>query len=360
MKLRTTYNAFFLMLLCLGLCTSSFAQDEEEVDLSDLRKHDYSEVDNYVNTLDGAKFLHCADLSRQLTDRFVKKHEKVRAIYVWMANNIKYDCKGYDKGKDLKSKDRKKWKAWLEERRGDVLSRVMRERKGLYQDYADFFKELATLAGVDTRIIEGYGRNDESRIGRRERKYPDHSWLAVKLYDEWYLMDVVYGAGIVRCDDPTIGFQEQFTDAYFLADPIQFMYNHLPEKEDWTLVPEAYYKFNKTEFYQLPHVWEGFYKYGIEDLNERVGVIEMPEDSVLNFVFDTQAEFDSITVVRVRKVDGEPTTEWVGSTTVEKAEDGRYSYAFSPPRRGRRYLLTIAIDGLYAITYKIIIKPSDS
>lgn len=357
MKMKFSTPYFFLLTMCLlfGMNATIQAQDE-----ADLRKHDYSEVDNYVNSVGAGNFLHCKDLSSTLTDKFVKQHEKVRAIYFWMAKNIKYDCKAFDKSKDLKSKDRKKWKAWLQERESDVLSRVMKERKGLYGDYGQFFKELANVAGIETRIIEGYGRNNEKRLGRRPRKYPDHSWLAVKLYDDWYLIDVVYGSGIVRCDDPDIRFQEQYTDAYFLSDPIQFMFNHLPEKEEWTLVPEAYFKFDKDQFYQLPHVWEGFYKYGIEDINQRIGVIQMTDDSTLNIVFDTQAEFDSITVVRIRTIDGEETTEWLGSQPVEKAEDGRYSYSFTPPRRGRRYLLTVAIDGLYALTFKIIVTSSDS
>ncbi|RZK11174.1 MAG: hypothetical protein EOO46_07665, partial [Flavobacterium sp.] len=60
---------------------------------TNLSAQDYSQVDQIVSTY--PKFSKAEDLAEKINKDFSKEDEKARAIFYWIANNVKYDVKAY-------------------------------------------------------------------------------------------------------------------------------------------------------------------------------------------------------------------------------------------------------------------------
>ena len=343
---NTALICMILLLPMLG--TSTYGQ-------TDPTTMDYTEVDRFVNSLSGRGYTHSRELTDVLTLDFDSEAEKTRAIFKWVAEYISYDCDAERKSEKLKEKDRKKQKEWLLERERDYLPRVLNQRKGAFADHALFFKALCDSAGITSRLIPGFARNDETRLGRRPPRRPNHTWNAVRLNEEWYLVDVTWAAGKARCDEG--GFKKNFGGHYFLTPPSRFVMNHLPEQDGWQLIDEAYDRVNVDSFFLTPQVWDGYFQNKIDKIEPFIGNMEIPKDTIILFNFSSEEQLDSITVYRTYKKDDEYTTEEY-ETALLTQDGNEYTYSFSPPQKGRRFFLTFAIKGRDTATYKIIVNTS--
>ncbi|MEM7103201.1 MAG: transglutaminase domain-containing protein [Bacteroidota bacterium] len=345
----------FLAGICLLLIGTTVSAQEIN-DPNDPTQMDYTEVDRYVKSLSGASFLHVRDLVNKLTANFDTEAEKTRALFVWLTHNVSYDCGAEDKSEQLKGKDRKKWKEWKTERDKDFLPRVFKERKGAFNDFAFFFKDMCDSAGVTVRLIPGYGRNDETRIGKRPPRRPNHAWNAVRLNENWYLLDPTWAAGTTDCTAKTDRFEKKFGDHYYLTPPIRFIKDHLPEQEGWQLIDDAYDRGDIETFFLGPQVFAGYFKSGIDNVEPALGLLEMKEDTTIAFTFTSAAALDTVTVYRTRKVENEYTTEELDTAPLTKEGENIYTYFFTPPEKGRRFYLTFAIKGEDVVTYRVVVS----
>lgn len=97
---------------------------------------------------------------------------------------------------------------------------------------------------------------------------PNHSWNAVLLNGSWWLMDPTWGAGYV---DANKNFVCEYSEHYFLADPNQFIYDHLPKTQSWQLLEhpismetyEGYLKLTKH-----------FFRLNIKPVSHMYGIID--------------------------------------------------------------------------------------
>jgi hypothetical protein len=73
---------------------------------SDLQNYDYAKVDSFVLSFPKTRYKSHEQLAYDLTKEFSSEHEKFRAIYRWITNNISYKWKFYgtDPKKILKGK----------------------------------------------------------------------------------------------------------------------------------------------------------------------------------------------------------------------------------------------------------------
>lgn len=147
-------------------------------------------------------------LANHLSRKAKSDLQKVRAFYVWITSNIKYDQKSFQKSE------------YPDQSPGVVITR----RTALCQGYADLFQALCNEVGIKTHVIAGYSKGYGYTPGKAFET-SDHAWNAVKIEDKWYLLDATWGS--------TPSDANSFREKYFLTSPDLFVIDHLPTDPIW-------------------------------------------------------------------------------------------------------------------------------
>ena len=177
--------------------------------------YDFSAID--VKAKDCPKKLH-RDLPKLvsfLTEDANNELEQVRAIYSWITMHIDYD-----------------WEAAENDKRINHFTNDILQRKlALCFGYAQLFEEMCDLQGIKSHRVNGYAKSIDST--QVNLQVPNHSWNAVQIDQEWYLLDATWGSiSPQQMDD--LG-QASRTN-YFLVNPKNFVRTHLPGNPIWQLL----------------------------------------------------------------------------------------------------------------------------
>jgi hypothetical protein len=241
---------FFLFFFLPGFCQSS----------------DFARVDSFVVRLKGVESLSIPQLSYLLTDPFKNPAEKARAIYTWIAHNITYDCAAFHSASKRKADPKD----------------VYRLRKAVCEGYANLFMEMCNHAGVMCLTIDGYARNGSEIMGE-DLKGPNHAWNAVRIGEEWKMIDVTWASGYT--DKKVRNFTPQFSSTYFFSDPMRFLFSHYPKLSSWK-PPRA--NLSKAEFMQGPAVLEGYLVQQGVGFSPKKGLIKVKAGEEIRFSFSSQ------------------------------------------------------------------------
>lgn len=150
-----------------------------------------------------------ASLAMYFQSLYKNKTDQLRAAYNWVTTHIRYsdDSSYYFNNVDHETK----------------IAATLRRRKGVCENYAVLFVELANKMDIPAYVVHGYvpavsGRNAA------------HSWCAVYLDNDWYLCDPTWDAGVPARNN------------YFLRDASQFIASHIPFDPMWQLLekPSGY------------------------------------------------------------------------------------------------------------------------
>jgi len=177
----------------------------------------FDHVDQHVKDISRQLIFHPDILVDSLTYPFKSDMDKVRAIFVWIATNIEYNFVAFQNNIELVQN----------------VNEVLVSGKALCYGYSLVFQEFCKQADIKCQIIEGYAKGLGYRKGDKFEK-PNHAWNAVKLEDEWYLMDVTWASGVPR----QLNSGERIIDleTFFMTDPKEFIKKHLPEDPTWQLL----------------------------------------------------------------------------------------------------------------------------
>ncbi|XP_078534843.1 kyphoscoliosis peptidase-like isoform X2 [Lissotriton helveticus] len=167
--------------------------------------------------------------------------EKVRAIWIWLCHNIRYDVDGF---------------FGLSEKIHEPLD-VLRSGRGVCAGYASLFKEMCSEIGMTCQEVSGYSRGAGYRQGQNcQQQKSNHMWNAIKLEDDWYLLDACWGAGTVDLKNKL--FIPRYDGFFFLTDPLEFIETHWPDDPEWQLLqPLVSFQefeqrvFKTSEFFKL-------------------------------------------------------------------------------------------------------------
>jgi len=169
-----------------------------------------------------------SDLVKYLIKSAPSDEEKAWVIYSWVCHHIRYDVDGLH-GRAIRQSCKP----------GDVLQ----SRLSVCAGYAGIFEALAANAGLTVRQVSGHARNCSRRVGQDVIKdgVGAHAWNAVKLEDQWILIDCTWGAG--TCTNEA--FQAQFRPHFFGVPPDQLAFSHFPSDTLWQLLerPVSYNDF---------------------------------------------------------------------------------------------------------------------
>lgn len=193
-------------------------------------------------------------LVSDLTKHCTTDLEKVRAIFMWITENIEYDYKAFNKGdtkvkypKHKQGKDYGKAYAKWEDR---FLKNIINKRKAVCFGYSFLFKKMCSLAGIQSSIVNGYTKQSQREIGILGKI--DHAWNVVIIDNQYYYFDVTWGAGHCPRDKnmkPT-GFIKERNYSYWCTPYERMLLNHFPSDPEW--IRHTTYINAKEEYKNLP------------------------------------------------------------------------------------------------------------
>ncbi|BFY97405.1 hypothetical protein BsWGS_00445 [Bradybaena similaris] len=231
------------------------AGSQQKPTLEAIDRHVLQSVDDHAIQVSKSEHSNFKDLVWDLifSKNITNELEKVRVIFRWLAT------------KNLK------------EMNFDTIEKgspeeVLMGLKTGKTTYAMVFDTLCNYAGLHSQIISGYAKGADYRPGQKFTPGTNqHSWNAVYIYGTWCLIDAHWAARrIIGKQATNEDFHYQLDEYFFLPDPHQLIYTHFPDDSQWQLLERP---ITLQEFESMPHMKPQFFKYGLEFVTHRTGVI---------------------------------------------------------------------------------------
>jgi hypothetical protein len=190
-----------------------------------LRTFDYSRVDSIALHLPKIKYSSYGELAALLTSNLNTEQEKFRAIYRWIADNIKYSHS-----------------------RTSDASKVLRSKRAACIGYSSLLQQMCEAVNLQCETIEGWSKIDQKEIGQK-MNVPSHAWNAINLGGKWYLTDVTWATSYF--DVLRRRMVKYFDTSYFLPSPEEFIKQHYPKEQKWQLMDTV----AKKKWFRKTYVW---------------------------------------------------------------------------------------------------------
>ena len=251
---------------------------------------DFSKVDEIVSNYPKS-FSKVEDLASKINHDFSKEEEKARAIYSWIALNVKYDVKSYfSSTANRPIAYRYRTEAEKIEKQNqiklDLINKTLKSKLAVCQGYALLFEHLANLSGLESAFITGNAKSNALDIGKLPTQSL-HAWNAVKVNGQWKLVDVTWGAGVVNPQKRI--FVPKFNAGYFFTEPEVFVLNHFPDEKKWILG-----SFSEQDYANFPFYYGDYVKADFRFITPQKGIISSKETNVLPFKISDLGQDDKV------------------------------------------------------------------
>jgi len=194
------YNFLLLRLLFLAKCCC--------FTLPLLAQTDFGNVDAYASRL-RIRGNDIEQLTDTLTAPFSTELQKARAIFVWISENIAYDC-GSENRLEAEPEEAIDPLYYTQVQLGNIL----KTRRTRCEGFAFTFKLMCNLSGIYCSIQEGFARFGGEKVDPAT-VMPNHAWNAVCLDGNWFEIDVSAGSGACEGRRFRAGRKEE----YFCMSP---------------------------------------------------------------------------------------------------------------------------------------------
>lgn len=230
------------LLLVLLFPLSVFSQT-----LAELKAFDYRRADSIALHFPKKKFKTVNEIAAVLTEDLTTEHEKFRAIFRWITDNIEYN-KSASNITDA--------------------SKIVRKNKAVCQGFSNLLKEMCNTVNIPCDVIAGYTKTEVKDINKTLKK-TDHAWNSVQLYGTWYLVDVTWATS--KYNVVTHKYMKEFDAHYFLTDPKKFILDHCPEDKKFQFLDKP---IKKSTFSKWPVYYTDYFHFGIENLSLQKGTFK--------------------------------------------------------------------------------------
>jgi hypothetical protein len=245
--------------------------------------YNFQAVDSFIQTV---KYEHdVIKLSQDLTKNYREDIYKVRAIFKWITENISYDYKFINKGKEIKTPDcegsvncnqaREEWKE-------KYIKNVVKNKKGICSGYAELFKKLCELSNIKAEVVAGYAKNKPYQVGNPLSV--NHAWNAVMIDSVWYYLDATWAAGGCTEDENTgklLQYRKEYNDYYWLTPYSRLVRNHYPENGKWVAQPA----FVKQVFFNKPYYYSAAVLENMYNEMPDTGMLVLKKGDTIHFSF---------------------------------------------------------------------------
>lgn len=242
---------------------------------------EYDHVDKKVKKY--PNFDHIDHLANRIQNDFGSDMERVRAAFVWITHNITYGrtMDEFFKPRETiiyyseRGKERQ-----LRKIENEKLKRAFKNKRGVCHDYSKMLKRLCDTFKIESYVVPGIVKEDIRDI-TGEKIYKNHAWNAIKLNNEWRLMDPTWASGYWDASKEI--FVRWFNDRYFDTAPKEFIKAHFPAEAKWQLLEEP---IALNTFYTSPIFLPGYFENDIALSNETIGLLTQSENLELVFAFE--------------------------------------------------------------------------
>lgn len=316
---------------------------------SDFYNTNFEKADSIAFRFKGASLENLPALTYNLTAHLTTEVEKFRAIYTWVCTNIENDYGAYQTTVKKRRKlagDKEALSEWNNNFTPKVFKKLVTHRKTACTGYAFLTRELANLADINCKIINGYGRT--ATLILNENSIPNHSWNAVELNGKWYLCDPTWSAGRIVLEDTGPKFEPDYFDGYFLAEPELFVRNHYPLEINSSFLPKPP-TFN--QFIEGPVVYKEAFALGVFPLQPAKMKLQAEKNKIVSFTLKVPNTFKSETLSLVINKNGGNKT--IHPQIVSGQNECTLKYAFE---KTGSYDVHIKVEDTHIATYVIRVK----
>ena len=187
-----------------------------------------SEVDKII-----AKYPKSFSNTEQLAERIEKDFdsdaERARAIYTWIALNIKYDYNSFlnpPKAQGFRYSSEAEKQRKIKQLNDNLIQKAFTSQKAVCEGFTALYQHLAQSVGLKCEIIRGDSKTNLRDIGRKTT-LSNHAWNIVLVDRKWRLIDVTWGQGYY--DGRKGRMVNDFNPVYFDTDPEYFFAKHYPD-----------------------------------------------------------------------------------------------------------------------------------
>lgn len=164
------------------------------------------------------------DISNYITANFKTDKEKTRAIFIWIASNIKYDVDNMFAINFYEPKEEK-------------IAKPLKSRKGICENYARLFNDICSKSNIKSIVIEGYTKQNGFA------DYIPHAWCAAFIDNSWFMFDPTWGSGYINGGK----FYNKINNQYYKTSPSTLIKTHMPFDYLWQFLN---YPITNQEFYE--------------------------------------------------------------------------------------------------------------
>jgi hypothetical protein len=347
-------KSLLLPLILLFCCTATFAQKAEtdkRYNYNYIHKHKFNrDVDEYFDFTKVDRRVHkttysmpnATKMASSLLAEYETDIEKVRAIYVWITNNIKLDLKKQQnppKRDKIKCKSDTDCKQKFKEQIDIEIRKTVNRRKGNSEDYARLFARLMDLSDIEGGYIEGKTKVHNRAIGREPRG-SNHSWNWAKIDGKVYFFDAMLGSGFT--DSRYESYQKSYNELYFMVRPEKMILTHFPQEvKDQHTYPAV----TKEQFGSYPLFENNAKLLDNIEFSPQNGFIKVsPKNNVIEFKFKFGKEVIEAQISPLGAA---------SPTDMQKDKDGYFVLKYTSPKRVPKTIkVTVKTD--YGQTFDVL------
>jgi len=300
----------FLVIILIVFSQSIFAQE------IDLKIFNYSKADSIAIHFPKKKYKSVTEIVAPLTENLDTEHEKFRAIFRWITENIEYN-KSASSTTDP--------------------DKVVRRNKAVCQGFANLLKDLCESARIECKVVVGFTKTDFKDINRKLNK-TDHAWNIVRLNNKNYLVDVTWATS--KYNVVTRKFEKDFDEHYFLTPPDKFILDHIPENKIDQLLDKP---LSKKQFSKMPLLYADYFHLEIESISHMKGMLKHKLEEDFKFKFDSKNKITSAHIL----VDADK--------YMSPIELNGNEFSFKFEKQGKQ-ILTVYLNGKAVSEYIVLVK----
>jgi transglutaminase/protease-like cytokinesis protein 3 len=218
------------------------------------------------------------ELSKEIAFDFKSDSNKIRAFYIYVVTNIKYDIK----------LSKRKWHPKSKEEMDSItlseVNKCILNKKGICWDYSALFQKLCFYQGIEVEQIGGTLRDREIM---QENKIVNHGWNSLIVNGERKFIDCTFV--------PPDKYSKAEYDKFYLISPDEFIYRCFPDDptKQYLKTPLTY-----LQFKSLPYVESSFYVHKIKNLSPNLMGNKIKNNEIYSISFQI-AEIDNLTSIEV-------------------------------------------------------------
>ncbi len=172
--------------------------------------NNYSAIDKKALLIPDSLTKTTNKIANFITANFKNDADKTRAIFIWVATNIRYDVENM-------------FAINLHEKKEEQISKPLLTKKGICINYASLFNDICLKSGIESFIITGYTKQNGYTA------YIPHAWCAARVDSTWFLFDPTWGSGYLNDGK----FYPKINNDYYKVDPSTLIKSHMPFDYLW-------------------------------------------------------------------------------------------------------------------------------